>query len=103
MLEKRGCRKHNVGVISRVGKKLFVNDGKQIPPQQSPNHVIVVRTNRRWVRVINKQRLHRRIVHFIQRLAQFHHVDGARWPSQRFFHQSGAFERNIVQPKASAG
>src|SRR5580704_18817592 len=62
VLEKRGRRQNDVSIVGRVGKELFVDDGKQIGTQQPANDFVVIGTRRRRITAVNEQRLDRRIV-----------------------------------------
>lgn len=103
VLEEGGRRQDDVSIVGGIGKKLLVHDGEQIRTLQTADHRIVIGTDRRRIRVVDKERLDRRIVKRVQRRAQCHHVDGARGPSQRFLHQVGPLQGVFVQPKGSAG
>ena len=97
VLEERGRGKNDVGVVGGVGEELLVHHGEQVRTLQSANHLVVVGTNRRRIRVVNEERLDRADRPACSAPAQFHHVDGARRPSQSFLHQVGALERVFVQ------
>ena len=70
VLEERGRRKHNVGVVDGIGKELLMHDGEQVGTLQSSNDLVVIGTNRRRIRVVDKERFDRRIFQSVQRRAQ---------------------------------
>ncbi len=87
MFKEGGRGQNNVCVVRGVREELLMDYGEQVRPLQAANHVVVVRTYRRRIRVVNEQSLDRRIIEGVERLAQFHHVH----------HPSIAPERNLHQ------
>ena len=63
VLEESSCREHDIGIVGRVGEELFVHYGEQIRTHEAADHFIVIRAHRRWIRVVDKQRLDWGIVH----------------------------------------
>src|SRR5579885_1041998 len=78
VLEKRRGWQNDIRVIRSVRKELFMDDGKKIPPLQPADHLVVIGTHRRRIRVVHKQCLHRWILEAVQCLPQFHHVYNPR-------------------------
>src|ERR1700730_8833489 len=58
VLKKCGRGQDDVRVVSRVCPELLVNHGEEIRPPQSPDDLVVIGTNGRWIRVVNKQSFH---------------------------------------------
>ena len=66
VLEERCRGQNDVGVVRRVGEKLFVNDRKQVRPLQSADDFVAVRANRGRIGAVDEQRLDRRSVQRVQ-------------------------------------
>jgi hypothetical protein len=64
VLEERGRGQDVVGVVGGVGEKLLVDHGKEIVARQAAAHGVVIRRHRAGIRVVDKQRMHRRAVGF---------------------------------------
>ncbi len=62
VFQKRRRRQHEVRVIGGVGKKLLVHHGEEIVALQAAPHRVVIRRHRARIRVVHKQRMHRRPV-----------------------------------------
>ncbi len=78
VLQERRGGQHDVRVVHGVGGHLLVHHGEQILAQQPLLHPRLLRRDGRGIRVVHVQRPHRRRRQFGQRLAQPHHVHGAR-------------------------
>ena len=81
-LQKRRRRQHHVRIIRRVGKELLVHHRKQVRAHHPAQHRILVRRNRRRVRVVNKQRLHRRPICASSFRTACHPSEGALFASR---------------------
>src|SRR5581483_2907413 len=103
VLEEGGRGKNDVSVVGGISEELFVHNRKQIGAKQAANYVVVVRANCCGIGVVNEERFDRGILNFIQRLAQFDHVQHAGLAAQRFLHQVGAFKSKVIQFEGAAG
>ncbi len=59
-LKKRRRRQQHIRIVRRIGKELLMHHREQILAPHPPQHRILVRSHRRRIRVVHKQRLHRR-------------------------------------------
>ncbi len=104
-LEKRRRRQQHIRIVRRIGKELLMHHGKQILPPHPAQHIVLVRSDRRRIGVIDKQRLDRRPVASLtaqrsQRLPQQTHIHHPRRPSQRTRpHQLRHLQRPVVERK----
>ena len=102
VLQKRRRRQHKIRVIGGVGKKLLVHHGEEIVALEAAPHRVRIRRHRSRIRVVHKQRMHRRAVvgtvlllprslapllprlaKLGQRLAKRRHIHHPRQPPQR--------------------
>src|SRR5262245_2401143 len=103
VLEERGGRKNDVGVVGSVGEELLVDDREQVRADQPANHFVVIGTYRRGIGVVYKKRFDRRPIQFVQRLPELNHVYDARRTPQRFVHQLRHGQGSFVQSVGIAG
>ena len=94
VLEKRRRRQNVIGVIRGVGEEQVVHHGEQIRPRQAAPHRVLVRRDRAGIRVVDKQRVHRRpspvlritsirLTFAFSACAQRRHIHHARQAAQR--------------------
>ena len=103
LFEERSCRKNDVSVIGGVGEELIVHHRKQVVAHKSAHNIVVVRRDRRRIRVVDEHCLYRRIFERRQRFSQFGHVHHARRPSKRTAeHKVWAFQKFFVQLECAA-
>ncbi len=104
VLQERGRRQQNVGMIRGVVLKLLQHHGEKILAPHARQHQVLIRSDSSRIRVVHHHRLHRRIAQLSKCLAEFGHVDDARVaPERRFALQFRHFERGLVEPKSLAG
>ena len=75
MFEECSDGQNDVRVVGRVGLELLEYDRKEILARHALQHQILLRRDRRRVRIVDDHRLHRRIVDLSQRLAEFGHIE----------------------------
>src|ERR1700722_6983948 len=104
-LKKRRRRQQHIRIVRRIGKKLLMHHREQVLPPHPSQHIVLVRSHRRRIRVIHKQRLHPWpfigvIAQRRQRLPQLTHIHHPRRPSQRTrHHQLRHLQRILVKRK----
>src|ERR1019366_566624 len=104
VLEESRGRQNQIGKVGRVGQELLVNHREQVLALQTAPDQVLIRANRRGVRVVNHQGFDRRIVEFGQHLAELHHIYSAGRASQRTLqHQVMPLHRGPVELKAATG
>src|SRR5215469_13237795 len=88
VLEESCRRQHYVRITRGICEELLVHHSKEIRPHKSADHLIVVRSNHRGIRVVNKNGFYRRLIKFIERLAQLTHIHyPGRAPQRTLAHQ----------------
>ncbi len=61
VLQERRGRQQNIGVVGGVGLELFEHHGEQVLAPHAFEHQVLIRRDRCRIRVVDHQRLHRRI------------------------------------------
>ncbi len=98
MLELRGGRQEDVGVVGGVGEEHVVHDREQIAARKASDHLFRIRGDRHRVGVVDEQRADRGL-RFEQRIADRRGIDRARVVPD----QIGPFERLVVHRVEIAG
>ena len=78
-LQGRRRRQHDVGVVDRVGREELVDDREQVLAREALAHLLLLRCDRRGVRVVDEERLDgRRERRLGEDAAELAHVERAR-------------------------
>ena len=83
LLELRGRRQQDVGVVGGVGLEDLVHDAEEIVARESRLHLRRFRRDGDGIRVVDVDRADRRVVRGEQRVADRAHVDRARRPADQ--------------------
>ena len=78
VFEHSGCGQHDVGPVHGVGAEELVYRDEQVFAREAAAHVVLIGSDRGRVRVVDVERLDRRVEARIEGFAQGRHVDGAR-------------------------
>src|SRR5271156_5469442 len=103
--KERRRRQQHIRIVRGVGEKLLMHHGEQVLAHHPAQDIVLVRSHRGRIRVIDKHRLHRRPVFRIiakrgQRLPQQAHIHHSRRPPQRTrLHQLRHLQRITVERK----